>query len=153
MSKTLADRRMYHLVFCTQLFGFFPLGLCGWQPRNRQIHRQVWWKHHRISGVVGKQRNIVLFGFLGYVEPKWCRKYQKCLCCEIFVTKSKLMASLAVWRNLLPYIFQGGLQPVLTSRPWVFPFFNSLALWNLGRGSKTKTMMWLQFGNLVLRES
>jgi len=33
------------------------------------------------------------------------------LCCKIFVTKSKLKASLAVWRNLLPYIFQGGLQP------------------------------------------
>ena len=28
-----------------------------------------------------------------------------------FVTKSKLKASLAVWRNILPYIFQGGLQP------------------------------------------
>ena len=51
------------------------------------------------------------FGFLGNVEPKWCRKYRKWLCCEIFVTKSKLKARLAVWRNLLPYIFQGGLQP------------------------------------------
>jgi len=39
------------------------------------------------------------------------RKYGKWLCCEIFVTKSKLEASLAVWRNLLPHIFQGGLQP------------------------------------------
>jgi len=29
-----------------------------------------------------------------------------------FVTKSKLKASLAVSRNLLPYIFQGGLQPL-----------------------------------------
>jgi len=29
-----------------------------------------------------------------------------------FVTKSKLKASLTVWENLLPYIFQGGLQPV-----------------------------------------
>jgi len=28
-----------------------------------------------------------------------------------FATKSKLKASLAVWRNFLPYIFQGGLQP------------------------------------------
>jgi len=26
------------------------------------------------------------------------------------------MASLAVWRNLLPYIFQGGLQPGSPSR-------------------------------------
>jgi len=33
------------------------------------------------------------------------------VCCEIFVTKSKLKVSLAVWRNLLPYIFQEGLQP------------------------------------------
>jgi len=38
------------------------------------------------------------------------------LCCEIFVTKSKLKASLAVWRNLLPYIFQWGLQPGSPSR-------------------------------------
>jgi len=38
------------------------------------------------------------------------------LCCEIFVTKSKLKASLAVWRNLLPYIFQGGLKPGSPSR-------------------------------------
>jgi len=38
------------------------------------------------------------------------------LCCEIFVTKSKLKVSLAVWRNLLPYIFQGGLQPGSPSR-------------------------------------
>ena len=37
-------------------------------------------------------------------------------CCEIFVTKSKLKASLAVWRNLLPDIFQGGLQPGSPSR-------------------------------------
>jgi len=29
-----------------------------------------------------------------------------------FATKSRLKASLAVWRNLLPYIFQGGLQPL-----------------------------------------
>ena len=49
---------------------------------------------------------------LGDVEQKWCRKYRKWLCCETFVTKSKLKASLAVWRNLLPNIFQGGLQPV-----------------------------------------
>ena len=99
------------MFFCSQLFGFFPLGLCRWQPRNRQTHRQVCWKRHRRSGVVGKQRNIVFFLFLGNVEPKWCRKYRKWLCCKIFVTKSKLKASLAVWRNLLPYIFQGGLQP------------------------------------------
>jgi len=38
------------------------------------------------------------------------------LCCEIFVTKSKLKVSLAVWRNLLPNIFQGGLQPGSPSR-------------------------------------
>jgi len=42
------------------------------------------------------------FGFLGNVEPKWCRKYRNWLCCEIFVTKSKHKASLAVWRTLLP---------------------------------------------------
>ena len=30
--------------------------------------------------------------------------------------KSRLKASLAVWRNLLPYIFQGGLQPGSPSR-------------------------------------
>jgi len=34
----------------------------------------------------------------------------------IFATKSKLKASLAVWRNFLPYIFQGGLQPGSPSR-------------------------------------
>jgi len=105
------------MFFCSQLFGFFPLGLCRRQPRNRQIHRQVCWKRHLISGVVGKRRNIGFVGFLGNVEPKWRRKYRKWLCCEIFVTKSKLKASLAVWRNLLPYIFQGGLQPVWMSRP------------------------------------
>jgi len=116
ISKTLCDRRIYHHIFCSRLFGFFPLGLCRRQPRNRQIHRQVCWKRHRISGVVGKQRNIGFVGFLGNVEPKWCRKYRKGLCCEIFVTKSKLEASLAVWRNLLPYIFQGGLQPGSPSR-------------------------------------
>jgi len=33
-----------------------------------------------------------------------------------FATKSKLQASLAVWRNFLPYIFQGGLQPGSPSR-------------------------------------
>jgi len=93
------------------MFGFFPIGLCRRQPRNRQIHRQEYWKRHRISGVVGKERNISFVGFLGNVEQKWCRKYRKWLCCEIFVTKSKLKASLAVWRNLLRYIFQGGLQP------------------------------------------
>ena len=87
--KTLCDRRIYHHVFCSQLFGFFPLGLCGRQPRNRQIHLQVCWKRHRISGVVGKQRNIGFVGFLGNVEPKWCRQYRKWLCCEMLVTKSK----------------------------------------------------------------
>jgi len=102
--------------FCSQLFGFFPLGLCRRQLRNRQIHRQVCWKHHRISGVFGKQRNIGFVGFLGNVEQKWCQKYRKWLCCEIFVTISKLKASLAVWRNLLPYIYQGGLQPSSPSR-------------------------------------
>jgi len=65
------------------LFGLFPLGLCRRQPRNRQIHRQVCWKSHRISGVVGKERNIGFVGFLGNVEPKWWRKYRKWLCCEI----------------------------------------------------------------------
>ena len=96
-------------VFCSQLFGFFSLVLSEWQPRNRQIHRQVCWKRHRISGGVGKQRNIGFVGFLGNVEPKWCRKCRKWLCCKNFVTKSKLKASLAVWQNLLPNIFQGGL--------------------------------------------
>ena len=33
-----------------------------------------------------------------------------------FATKSRLKASLAVWRNLLPYIFQGGVQPGSPSR-------------------------------------
>ena len=98
------------------MFGFFPLGLCRRQPRNRQIHRQVCWKRPRISGVVGKHRNIGFVGFLGNVEQKWCRKYRKWLCCEIFVAKSKLKSSLAVWRNLLPYIFQRGLQPGSPSR-------------------------------------
>ena len=41
------------------------------------------WKRYRISGVVGKERNIGFVGFLGNVEPKWCRKYRKWLCCEI----------------------------------------------------------------------
>jgi len=116
ISKTLCDRRIYHHVFCSQLFGFFPLGLCRRQLRNRQIHRQVYWKRHCISGVVEKQRNIGFVGFLGNVEKKWCRKYRKWLCCEIVATISKLKASLAVWRNLLPYIFQGGLQPGSPSR-------------------------------------
>ena len=83
MTKMLCNRRIYHHVSCSQLFGFFPLGLCRRQPRNRQIHRQVCWKRHRISGVVGKERNIGFVGFLGNVEPKWCRKYGKWLCCEI----------------------------------------------------------------------
>jgi len=39
--KTLCDRRIYHHVSCSQLFSFFPLGLCRRQPRNHQIHRQV----------------------------------------------------------------------------------------------------------------
>ena len=90
------------MFFAANCLVSFVLGLCGWQPRNRQIHRQVCWKRHRISGVVGKQRNIGFVGFLGNVEPKWCRKYRKWLCCEIFVTETKLKASLAVWRNLLP---------------------------------------------------
>ena len=83
---------------------------------DRQIHRQVCWQRHRISGVVGKERNIGYVGFLGNDEPKWCRKYRKWLCCEIFVTKCSVKASLAVWLNLLPYIFQGGLQPGSRSR-------------------------------------
>jgi len=33
-----------------------------------------------------------------------------------FATKSRLNASLAVWRDLLPYIYQGGLQPGSPSR-------------------------------------
>jgi len=111
ISLAYCCRQIHHHVFCSQLFGFFPLGLCGRQPRIRQIHGQVCWKRHRISGVVGKQRNISFVGFRGNVEPKWCRKYRKWLCCEIFVTKSKLKASLTVWRKLLPYIFQGGLRP------------------------------------------
>ena len=71
------------MFFCSQMFGFFLLGLCRRQPRNRQIHRQVCWKRHRISGVVGKERNIGFVGLLGNVEPKWCRKYRKWLCCEV----------------------------------------------------------------------
>ena len=82
-NKTLCNMRIYHHVSCSQLFGFFPLGLCRRQPRNRQIHRQVCWKRHRISGVVGKERNIGFVGFLGNVEPKWCRKYRIWLGCEI----------------------------------------------------------------------
>jgi len=92
------------------MFGFFPLELWGSQPRNRQIHRQVCWKHYHTSGVAGKQRNIGFVGLLRNVEQKRCRKYREWLCCKILVTKSKLKASLADWRNLLPYIFQGGLQ-------------------------------------------
>ena len=80
-------------------------------PKPANSFQQVCWKRHRISGVVGKQRNIGFVGFLGNVEQKWCRKYRKWLCCEIFVTKCSVKASLAVWLNLLPYIFQGGLQP------------------------------------------
>ena len=83
ITKTLCDRRIYHHVSCSQLFGFFPLGLCRRQSRNRQIHRQVCWKRHRINGVVGKERNIGFVGILGNVERKWCRKYRKWLCCEI----------------------------------------------------------------------
>ena len=83
ITKTLCDRRIYYHVSCSQLFGFFPLGLCRRQLRNRQINRQVCWKRHRISGVVGKERNIGFVGFLGNVQPKWCRKYRKWLCCEI----------------------------------------------------------------------
>jgi len=80
MTKMLCDRRIYHHVSCSQLFRFFPLGLGRRQPRNRQIHRQVCWKRHRI---IGKERNIGFVGFLGNVESKWCRKYRKRLCCEI----------------------------------------------------------------------
>ena len=83
MTQTLCDRRIYHHVFCSQLFGFLPLGLCRRQPRNRRIHRQVCWKRHRISGDVGKEQNNGFVGFLGNAEPKWCRKYRKWLCCEI----------------------------------------------------------------------
>ena len=83
ITKTLCDRRIYHHVSCSQLLGCIPLGLCRRQPRNRQIHRQVCWKRHRISGVVGKEQVIGFVGFLGNVEPKWCRKYRKWLCCEI----------------------------------------------------------------------
>jgi len=108
------------------MFGLFLFGLCRRQPRYRQIHRQVCWKLPRISGVVGKQRNIGFVGFLGNVEQKWCRKYRKWLYCEIFVTKSKLKTSLAVWRNLLPYIFQGGLQPGSRSRR-AAPAHNNIA--------------------------
>ena len=95
-----------------------------------------------------KQRNIGFVGFLGNIEQKWCRKYRIWLCCEIFVTKSKLKASLVVWRNLLPYIFQGGLQPGSPSRRatpggdtvdiicHVTPhFFLSICIW---RSFKTK---------------
>ena len=109
--KNHCDRRIYYHVFCSQLFGFFPLGLCRRQPRNRQIHLQVCWKCHRISGVVGKQGNIGFVGFLGNVEQKWCRRYRKWVCCEIFVTKSKLKASLAVWRNLCLTFFREGCTP------------------------------------------
>ena len=107
-------------VFCSQLFGFFPLGLCGWQPRNRQIHRQVCWKRHRISGVVGKERNIGFVGFLRNVEPKWCGKYRKWLCCEIFVTKSKLKASLAVWGIFYLTFFREGCSPSRRAAPVYF---------------------------------
>ena len=75
-NKPSYDRRIYHYVSCSQFLGFFPLGLCRRQSRNRQIHRQVCWKRHRISGTVGKERNIGFVGFLGNVEPKWYRKYQ-----------------------------------------------------------------------------
>ena len=83
ITKTLRDMRIHHHVSCSQMLGSFPLGLCWRQPRNRQIHRQVCCKRHRISGVVGKERSIGFVGFLGNVEPKWCRKYRKLLCCEI----------------------------------------------------------------------
>ena len=33
--------QQYHHVSCSQLFGFFPLGLRRRQPRNRQINRQA----------------------------------------------------------------------------------------------------------------
>jgi len=72
-NKNAFSRRIYHHVSCSQLFGFFPLRLCRRQPRNRQIHRQVRWKRHRITGVVGKERNIGFVGFLGNAESKWCR--------------------------------------------------------------------------------
>ena len=99
------------------MFGFFPIGLCRRQPRNRQIHQQVCWQRHRISGVVGKERDIGFVGFLGKVEPKWCRKYRKWLCCEIFVTKSKFKASLAVWRNFCLTFFREGCSPSRRAAP------------------------------------
>ena len=83
ITKTLCDRRIHHHVSCSQLFGFFLLGACRRQPRNCQIHRQVCWKRHRICGVLAKERNVGFVGFLGNVEPKWCREYRKWLCCEI----------------------------------------------------------------------
>jgi len=147
----LCDRRIYHHVSCSQLFGFFPLGLCRRQPRNRQIHRQVCCNGHRIS--FGKERNIGFVGFLGLCrrQPRnrqihrqvcWKRhrislwKRAKHWFCWIprkrwakmvwevpkmivlwnFAAKSRLKASLAVWRNLLPYIFRGWLQPDSPSR-------------------------------------
>jgi len=84
-----------------------------------------------MSGVVGIQRNIGFVGFLGKVEPTWCRKYRKMLCCEIFGTKSKLEASLAVWRNVLHYIFQGGLQPGSPSRRSATAYNDSILTKNL----------------------
>jgi len=97
----------------------------------------VCWKRQRISGVVGKERDIGFVGFLGNVEPKWCRKYRKWLCCEIFVTKSKLKASLAVWRNLLPYIFREGCSPSGRAAPAHFYDLPSTSLRSLTLSAKT----------------
>ena len=110
-NKNVCGRRIYHHVSCSQLFGFFPLGLCRRQPRNRQIHRQVCWKRHRISGVVGKERNIVFFCIPRKSWAKMVSEVPKMMVLWNFATKSRLKASSGVWRNLLPYIFQGGLQP------------------------------------------
>ena len=87
--KSVAIGPIYYYVSYNQLFGFFPLGLWRRQLRNRQIHRQVCWKRHRISGVAGNERNI---GFVGFwnVEPKWCRKVPKMIVLWNLVTKSKL---------------------------------------------------------------
>ena len=117
LTKTLFDRRICNHVSCSQLFGLFPLGLCQRQPRNRQIHRQVCWKRYRISGVVGKERNIGFVGFLG--NAKMVSEVSKMIVLWNVATKSRLKASLA---ESFALHFSGraaARQSLYTSRPWI----------------------------------
>ena len=77
ISKTLCDRRIYHHVFLQTIAWFLSFRAVRMTaPKSPNSSASVL-KTSSQSGVVGKQRNIAFVGFLGNVEPKWCRKYRK----------------------------------------------------------------------------